>query len=477
MPARTDGFGPYRYRLLYVLVLLPIVWLSYLNRFFQLDDALIYFRYVRNLFEGSGLVYNKGVYFNGLTAPLFTYVLIAASYVTENIHIAAIVVSAVFMIAGVSLFTVVFAAYTSRYTAVYSGMLMACSLYFYCTYGMETTLYIFMIGACLYFFETKKNFELGISCALLLLTRPEGVFLILAMIIQHVRERRPFPGARHSVIPAVILLGNCMFNKVYYGAFFPSSSLAKVYQGMSGMWGRWPTAFLHWDHHYGWFFDSNGLLMSGVTTLAVCGVLSLGLTRLNIVSMCFLSFCTAFYVLFNIPYYHWYYAPYYAFGYFYAGVGVFQIFRKINHFSRKPVRVFCNVFFSALLVCSLYAALSHAATECSAHGPSKKYRDIGIWFRNNTPPNSKIGALEIGTIGWYSGREIVDMCGLVSPENAKLLGEKDFSTWLTLYSPDYILVHNHAHSLEKVAGDRAVAGEYKVHPDFEYSGYVLYVKK
>ena len=35
-------------------------YLSYLNRQFQLDDALIYQRYFRNLLEGNGLVFNLG---------------------------------------------------------------------------------------------------------------------------------------------------------------------------------------------------------------------------------------------------------------------------------------------------------------------------------------------------------------------------------------------------------------------------------
>ena len=37
----------------------------------ELDDALIYARYIDNFTKGNGLVFNPGIKVNGLTSPLF----------------------------------------------------------------------------------------------------------------------------------------------------------------------------------------------------------------------------------------------------------------------------------------------------------------------------------------------------------------------------------------------------------------------
>ena len=49
---------------------------GYVWQDFQLDDALIYLRYIKNFQEGYGLVYNPGERFNGLTSPFFTFVIL-----------------------------------------------------------------------------------------------------------------------------------------------------------------------------------------------------------------------------------------------------------------------------------------------------------------------------------------------------------------------------------------------------------------
>ncbi|HRC70712.1 MAG TPA: hypothetical protein PLS42_13790 [Candidatus Competibacter denitrificans] len=75
---------------------LPLFYLAWVNRHYQLDDALIYLRYVRNFLNGEGLVYNEGVYFNGLTSPLYSYLLILAGALVSNLQVATILLAALF---------------------------------------------------------------------------------------------------------------------------------------------------------------------------------------------------------------------------------------------------------------------------------------------------------------------------------------------------------------------------------------------
>lgn len=73
------------------------------------------------------------------------------------------------------------------------------------------------------------------------------------------------------------------------------------------------------------------------------------------------------------------------------------------------------------------------------------YREIGCWLRENTPPTARVGALEIGLIGYYSQRPIVDFAGLVQPQNSAWL--RQASGWepailaaLDTYRPAYVVM-------------------------------------
>lgn len=53
---------------------------GYALRGHELDDGLIYARYIQNLISGNGFVYNQGEFINGLTSPLFAYLAVMPSF-------------------------------------------------------------------------------------------------------------------------------------------------------------------------------------------------------------------------------------------------------------------------------------------------------------------------------------------------------------------------------------------------------------
>ena len=55
----------FKYRALVVIALVPA--LCYVSRHYQLDDALIYARYIRHALQGQGLVFNAGESVNART--------------------------------------------------------------------------------------------------------------------------------------------------------------------------------------------------------------------------------------------------------------------------------------------------------------------------------------------------------------------------------------------------------------------------
>jgi hypothetical protein len=457
-------------------LLLPIIYFSYLNRTLQLDDALIYQRYVRNLLDGYGLVYNLGEIFNALTSPFFTYLTIVASFIIGNIQQATIILATVATTLTIYLLIRVFSRYENFYFVLFGALFMALFPYTYLIYGMETPLFLLLISLCIFLFEERKEFWLGIACALLLITRSEGIFLILALAIEHFRQKRPFPKLSHFLIPLLIIVATYSFNKFYYGSFLSGTGAAKIYQGQSGLWGVWP-AFQHVTYQFGGFFSNNKLLLHSLLILAISGVISLRLKPLNVIIISFLIFYTLFYVILNIPNYHWYYAPYYLMGFFYSGVGL--AWWAHNLWSAKDIifRIMGATAIAIIIPLVLYQAFHATLNKVDIGGIAKPYWIIGNWLRENTPKDAKIALIEIGTVGWYSERYIIDILGLVNPFNAKFIGEKKFNAWLQHYAPNYILIHQPVTGHEAGIKDAVLFSDFEDEPRLQVPGFKLLVQK
>ena len=65
-----------------------------------------------------------------------------------------------------------------------------------------------------------------------------------------------------------------------------------------------------------------------------------------------------------------------------------------------------------------------------------------------TPDSASIALVEIGTVAWYSEREIIDILGLVTPEVSEFIARGELSAWTDVYQPDYMLVHEPLWDLE-----------------------------
>jgi len=73
------------------------------------------------------------------------------------------------------------------------------------------------------------------------------------------------------------------------------------------------------------------------------------------------------------------------------------------------------------------------------------YRAAGEWLRANTPPEAKVGTLEVGIIGYYARRPKIDFAGLIQPEVAKQLRltstYEDSARWaIRVYQPEYLVL-------------------------------------
>ena len=145
-----------------------------LNRRFQLDDALIYYRYVRNALEGHGLVYNPGERVNALTSPLYTYVSIAVAALTNDIPTSQVALGGLFL--GLTAVGVV-GLFREMGLAPYgatAALLLASTRSLYLTFGLETTLFLFLLTLTLWLYVRRCVTACGLVLGLLVLPGVKG---------------------------------------------------------------------------------------------------------------------------------------------------------------------------------------------------------------------------------------------------------------------------------------------------------------
>jgi len=458
---------------LYLLSCLPLFYLAWVNRNYQLDDALIYLRYIRNFLNGEGLVYNLGAYFNGLTSPLYSYLIILAGVLVNNLQTANILSAAIFHASALIIFTEVFFIQQSLTIRCLFIFLAGTFPYFFLVYGMETPLFMLMIGLCVYCYRKEQYFWLGVFSGFLILTRVEGVFLVVVLLVGYLLRHRRLPTYKYFIVPLCLVSANLIFNRLYYGAYLPATGSAKIWQGQSGLWGEgW--LFLQVGYLFGWVFSSSYLYLFTVTILSLLGFINSiwipGNREIHCIAAAFLVGYSCFFIFLNIPNYHWYYAPYFMFALVYCTEGILFLANRLSRILRDRWLWAARSSIVLLVATLIYWGSSVAGINRSSFTP---YKNIGIWLSQNTEKDAKVALVEIGTIGWYSHRYIVDILGLVNPLNARFIGEKKFEEWLNHYSPDYILIHDPPWPHEVGAGKARGAGRFERDLRFNFAGYEL----
>jgi hypothetical protein len=102
------------------------------------------------------------------------------------------------------------------------------------------------------------------------------------------------------------------------------------------------------------------------------------------------------------------------------------------------------------------------------------YQAAGEWLRAHTPPGSSVGTLEVGVIGYYAQRRMIDFAGLLQPQVAlRLLPDTtydDAAIWaFQQYQPDYLVLRRD--SLPRFEHDSALQERCRLVYSLSDSGY------
>jgi hypothetical protein len=90
----------------------------------------------------------------------------------------------------------------------------------------------------------------------------------------------------------------------------------------------------------------------------------------------------------------------------------------------RSISRFWNVYRVAVLAMILVTWLSNARSySLESHLLEHSHLRIANWIQMNTAPNAVIATHDIGILGYYGGRRIVDLAGLVTPDVIPLFHE------------------------------------------------------
>jgi hypothetical protein len=88
------------------------------------------------------------------------------------------------------------------------------------------------------------------------------------------------------------------------------------------------------------------------------------------------------------------------------------------------------------------------------------YIEVGEWLAVHTPPTSSVGYYEIGYIGFYGHRRMIDTLGLIDPGVSPAVARRDFTWALRERRPDFILEKRGA-GLNGFLGEQWFKDEYR----------------
>ncbi len=430
----------YNKRLVFALLLLACqaVLLISLLYGWGYDDPYITFRYARNLVEGRGFVYNTGERVLSTTTPLYALILAALGRLWSDLPVLSNFLGAL-SLAGGALFLYL----TGEHYRQPATGLIALALYplfpqLASTLGSETPMYVMLILGSLYFYARRQLGWMAILAGLATLTRPDGVLVLLVIGVHYLIFRRQIPWRAGLAFVGVIAPWYG-FAWIYFGSPLPVTLIAKRQQAQLVASDTFFQGFVQILQSY----RHNPLYWWYAILIGIGIGYGLGRTRQWLPLYLWALFYFAAYVVLDVPRYPWYYAPLVpavVMSIGLAATALAKLLRQLIH-DQLGWAIF------ALTVASLFGPQLALILDLQRQPDTRLplYREAGLWISENTPGEASVGALEVGIIGYYAQRQMIDFAGLIQPAIAQQLSSsatyEDAAIWaIQAYEPTFILI-------------------------------------
>jgi hypothetical protein len=433
---------------------------------FGVDDSYIAYRIAENIAGGQGWVYNTGERINGSTSPLWTFVLAAGASFGRVEPVAHAATG--FCLAALGF---LWWRLTSRWlgarVALRGGLLLLTHLLVLLSIGMETPLYLAFGLLSILAFNSGHSVGLGLALGGLCLARPDGVLLACVLLCLALARDRAFPW-KAGLTMAAPLIAWSVFSWWYFGSFFPNTLAAKMAQGRSGLASLWmgPISWLPLFAKGALFWLYNlhdKLALALMFPCALAGLLLLRSWRPSTtVLVVWGALHLLAYSILKVPHYHWYYGPVLL-----AFLALLlRGFRGILEAAWRRSRFLgATVVLLGLAVPCSQVMRAYSGSRSLPEPRHAVYKQIALWVRENTRPDFSVAAAEIGVIGYFAERRIIDMLGLIHREGPAAIRAGRVDWWLKRYRPDLAVAHHPPWPYEAAL---AKSAEYRVIRSFSH---------
>jgi len=414
---------------------------------FPLDDPWIHLTFARNLVEFGAYSYFKDIVVtSGSTSPLYTFILALGWLFFRQEFLLSYAIGALFFAAaGVYFFhlarimfdkeDVLAIIATAMFVLIPRVDAAALS-------GMETSLFVFMLIATMYYYAARRRWAFAVFAGLLVWTRPDGWIMLFALVLNELYRwyvvkperggrRESFLFARDMVSPGTVFLSLIMaytvFNQVLSGSFFPNTLAAKAKYYSAGASSSYWLQVLS-------FYLGSPMTIIGLGFLASLVFVVVEWIRKKAVealpSLLFImGMILGYWVMIPFLYQDGRYLiptlPFFVL----CGVWGWRMALEAlaDAIPARPVRSIANGALVMLLaVAVVMEAVNWQPQRKKYYWTCRYITDRQVktarWISANLSPGSVIATHDIGAIGFYSGRRVVDMVGLVSPQVIPMIG-------------------------------------------------------
>lgn len=427
-----------------------------------IDDGFIMLKYVQNILNGNGWVFNLGEYYNASTSILqvWLHVILGAIFGVSHLETIAYVNFYIWLfILGV--FVYKFFYFYNKYLAALIALSILVTPYLYSTFGIEIVMNMALTFIALFAYQNKKFNLLYPILSLLILTRFEnGLFVAIIFLFLFFKDKEPLRKLiKNGILLSIPFILWFIFSYIYFGKIFPESLAAKIWQGESGYFGsgfiyiksmiRYTIFFvLPWMRVLkvsisNWQMSTHELLqlLSQNIVFAAALIVTAGFSVKGLIAsynkkmlsgmpvfMIWVVVHTILYgIIFNVPGYHWYFSFVIILLFSSFFIGIYEL-----KYKKSYVAVLLILFFLPFLM--ILKINTHETIEDARTTP---YRNLSDWINKNTSTDAVIIHDEVGEIAYLTNRKTIDGFGLTSPQYMPFLKKGLRNIFWIQKIPDY----------------------------------------
>jgi hypothetical protein len=433
--------------------------LALLARHIAYDDAWITYRYAWNLAAGNGFVYNVGERFLGTSAPGYAVLLALGSLLSPDLvpSVSGAICVVSLVASGLGLYA--FGRDRDDWVVgLVAGLLFVCNPISIEAFGGEMPVQVALL-IWAFVAESRQRWMwavmLGVAATMV---RPDGLVPLGLIGLHQTWVRRQLPWREMAVAALVLGVWHSAL-WLYFGAPLPQTVAAKNAQRVSGIWRPFGMDLVDWFkgmtiYPSHWFPRRPETGFTPTLWFAGAGLLALLWTRRWWVVLLWPVAYMLAYRQMHLPFYHWYaLVPLLAIV-IAAGAAIALVARALvwvldrlgfrmsdvtAGVSRRTLIEVATVLVAAALLAAPTLRYSIAYTSAFPNRVELAYAQLGQWLAANTPAEASVGYLEIGYVGYYARRPIIDPLGLVNPGVPPHVAQRDFLWAYRQYRPAYIV--------------------------------------